>query len=158
MIRLVAMDVDGTLTDGGFWMDGDGNEWKRFDVRDGYGIVTLHRAGIETAFISGRFSKATKQRAAELGVTRLVNGAGDKLSELRKIAEELNIAKEEIAFIGDDEPDLECVCWCGLGIAVSDARGGLPRAADWVTPSPGGSGAVREACEYILERNERERK
>lgn len=156
MIRLVAMDVDGTLTDGGFWMDGDGGEWKRFDVRDGYGIELLHRAGVETAIISGRRSKATEQRAAGLGVKRVVNGTRDKLAELKKMADELGLRSEEIAFIGDDEPDFSCVAWCGLGIAVSDARGGLPEIADWIAPHPGGFGALRDAAEYILARNGRE--
>lgn len=157
MIALVAMDVDGTLTDGGFYMDGEGRELKRFDVRDGYGVVLLQRMGIEVAFISGRFSAATEQRAAGLGVKRVVNGTGDKLSDLKKIAGELGLSRGEIAFIGDDEPDLACVEWCGLGIAVADARGGLAEAADWVAPSPGGRGAVRDAAEYIAARNRRER-
>lgn len=157
MIALVAMDVDGTLTDGGFYMDGEGRELKRFDVRDGYGIVLLKRAGIEVAFVSGRFSKATGQRAADLGVTRVVNGTGDKLRDLRAMADELGLSRGEIAFVGDDEPDRACVEWCGLGIAVADARGGLGEAADWVTPSPGGRGAVRDAAEYVIARNGRER-
>ena len=157
MIGLVAMDVDGTLTDGGFYMDGEGNELKRFDVRDGYGIVLLKKAGIEVAFVSGRFSKATAQRALDLGVKRVVNGTDDKLRDLKKIADELGLTREQIAFIGDDEPDRICVEWCGLGIAVADARGGLLEVADWITPNPGGRGAVRDAAEYVVERNGRER-
>lgn len=151
------MDVDGTLTDGGFYMDGEGNELKRFDVKDGYGIVMLKRAGIEVAFVSGRFSRATDQRAADLGVSRVINGTDDKLRELKKIASELGLSREEVAFIGDDAPDLSCVEWCGLGIAVADARGGLPESADWIAPSRGGFGAVRDAAEHILARNGRER-
>lgn len=155
MIRLVAMDVDGTLTDGGFYMDGDGHEFKRFDVRDGYGIVMLRFAGIRTAFISGRHSKATASRAAELGVDIVINGTDDKLRDLTRIANELCLSPEEVVFIGDDEPDKACVEWCGLGIAVADARGGLPEAADWVAPSRGGRGAVRDAAEYVMSLNGR---
>ena len=157
MIGLVAMDVDGTLTDGGFYMDGEGNELKRFDVRDGYGIVMLKKAGVEVAFVSGRFSKATAQRAVDLGVARVINGTEDKLRDLKKIADELGLAREEIAFIGDDAPDRICVEWCGLGIAVADARGGLLEVADWIAPNRGGHGAVRDAAEYVVERNGRER-
>ncbi len=151
------MDVDGTMTDGGFYMDGEGNELKRFDVRDGYGVVMLKRAGIKVVFISGRFSRATDQRATDLGVPRVINGTDDKLRDLKKIAGELGLSREEIAFIGDDAPDRSCIEWCGLGIAVADARGGLLELADWIAPNRGGYGAVRDAAEYILARNERER-
>lgn len=149
-IALFAMDVDGTLTDGAFYIDGTGNEYKRFDVKDGYGIERLMRAGIKTAFISGRHSSATDARAQRLGVDIVINGSGPKLPHLERIAAELGISREQVAFIGDDLPDLECVCWAGLGIAVSDATEEVLRAADWIAPRPGGFGAVRAAADYIL--------
>lgn len=153
MIRLVAMDIDGTLTDGGFFMDGEGNEFKRFDVRDGYGIVMLKKSGVEVAFISGRRSKATDQRARDLGVESVINGTRDKLPDLVAMAAGLGLDSSEVAFIGDDVPDVECMEWAGLGMAVSDATPEALAAADWVSRSPGGHGAVREAAEYISKLN-----
>lgn len=150
MIRLVAMDIDGTLTDGGFYMDGSGCEFKRFDVRDGYGIVMLKKAGVEVAFISGRASPATDARARDLGVARVVNGTGDKLPHLAAMAGELGLDASEVAFIGDDLPDLTCIEWAGLGIAVADAADEVRAAAAWVSPKDGGRGAVRAAAERIL--------
>ena len=158
MIRLVALDIDGTLTDGAFYMDGKGGEFKRFHVRDGYGIVMLRQARIEVAFISGRYSAVTAQRAEDLGVQRVVNGAKDKLPHLVAMATELGLDASEIAYIGDDIPDLQCIEWAGLGIAVSDAAAEVTASADWVAPYPGGDGAVRAAAEYILALNEAERR
>jgi 3-deoxy-D-manno-octulosonate 8-phosphate phosphatase (KDO 8-P phosphatase) len=148
-IRLVAMDVDGTLTDGGLYMDGE-RELKKFNVRDGYGIVEMMRSGIEVAFVSGRYSAATDARARDLGVFRVVNGTGDKLRDLSSMADELGLAPAEVAFIGDDVPDVPCVEWAGLGVAVGDAAREVKAAADMVLHARGGEGAVREAAEYIM--------
>jgi 3-deoxy-D-manno-octulosonate 8-phosphate phosphatase (KDO 8-P phosphatase) len=153
MIRLVAMDVDGTLTDGGFYMDGEA-EFKKFNVRDGYGIAEMLKRGIEVAFISGRYSAATDARAKDLGVARVFNGTKDKLRDLRSSADELGLAREEVAFIGDDIPDIPCLQWAGLGVAVCDAPDEVKRASDMVLGSRGGEGAVREAAEYIIRLNE----
>lgn len=154
MIKLFALDVDGTLTDGGVYMDGAGNEFKRFDIQDGYGIVQLLRAGVKVVFISGRFSSATQQRAENLKITLCINGTSDKLPDLQKIASDWGISQHEIAYAGDDIPDLDCIKWAGLGIAVANARTALIEAADWATPNPGGRGAVRDCAEYILQLNE----
>ncbi|MDR1885807.1 MAG: HAD-IIIA family hydrolase [Synergistaceae bacterium] len=156
MIRLVAMDVDGTLTDGGIYMGASGEELKRFGVRDGYGIAALVDSGVEIAFISGRSSESTERRAAELGVKRVVNGTRDKLPAFISIAESMGISRSETVFIGDDIPDIPCIKWAGLGVAVADASEETRRAADMVTSSPGGRGAVREVCEYVLRLNGRE--
>ena len=94
-IRLLALDVDGTLTDGGVYMNGQGGEFKRFDIRDGMGIVRLKKAGVEIALISGRHSAATEQRARDLGITRLHNGVADKMPLLSAIVEELGITFTE---------------------------------------------------------------
>jgi 3-deoxy-D-manno-octulosonate 8-phosphate phosphatase (KDO 8-P phosphatase) len=153
MIRLVAMDVDGTLTDGGIYMDGLGNEMKRFDVKDGTGISLLREASIETAFISGRASKPTDRRAKDLGVTRVVNGTSDKLADLKAMAAELGLDASEVAFIGDDLQDVECMKWAGLGIAVKDASQEALSAADWVSPRDGGHGALRDAALHIIRLN-----
>jgi 3-deoxy-D-manno-octulosonate 8-phosphate phosphatase (KDO 8-P phosphatase) len=153
MIRLVAMDVDGTLTDGGFYMDGE-REFKKFNVRDGYGIAEMQRAGIEVAFISGRYSAATDARAKNLSVSRVVNGTDDKLGVLESMAAELGLSSGEVAFIGDDVPDIPCIAWAGSRMAVGDAAEEVKAAAGVVLNSSGGHGAVREAAGRILKINE----
>ncbi|MDR1943911.1 MAG: HAD-IIIA family hydrolase [Synergistaceae bacterium] len=155
MIRLVGMDVDGTLTDGGIYMDAAGGEFKRFNVKDGAGIVSLLRSGVEVAFISGRRSGATDRRAQDLGVTRVINGTPDKLPDLTAIAAELGLDASEVAFIGDDVQDVSCMKWAGLGIAVADASAEALGAADWITPRDGGAGAIRDAADYIARINGR---
>jgi 3-deoxy-D-manno-octulosonate 8-phosphate phosphatase (KDO 8-P phosphatase) len=102
------------------------------------------------AFISGRYSPATEARASNLGVRKVFNGAGDKLEVLSSLAAEIGVARDEVAFIGDDVPDVPCIEWAGLGIAVGDAADGAKAAADFVTLSFGGHGAVREAIDHIL--------
>ena len=153
MIKLVALDVDGTLTDGGVYLDGAGAEFKRFDIQDGMGLVLPRKAGVRVAIISGRFSQATEGRARELGVELLYNGVGDKLPVLKALAGELGLEPEEIAFVGDDVNDLACLQWSGLGIAVANGRPEVRAAADRVTEAGGGYGAVREAAELILSLN-----
>ena len=153
MIKLFAMDVDGTLTDGGIYMDGRGGELKRFDVQDGHGIVSLLKSGVKVVFISGRFSEPTCQRAENLKITRCLTGVSDKLAALKALAEEWSFEPQEIAFAGDDVPDIEAVSWCGLGIAVANACQELQKAADMVTVRDGGRGAVRDSAEYIMRLN-----
>lgn len=153
MIKLFALDVDGTLTDGGVYMDGSGGEFKRFDIQDGYGLVRLMERGVRVVFISGRYSASTQQRAENLRVSRCINGTKDKLSDLQALCGEWGVSREEVAFAGDDLPDLECVEWAALGIAVANARPELSAAADWHTASGGGHGAIRECAEHILSIN-----
>ncbi len=155
IIRLFALDVDGTLTDGGVYLDGSGSEYKRFDVRDGMGFALLRRAGVEIAWISGRFSAATARRASELQVFRLFNGVEEKLPALQALTEELGISLEETAYMGDDVNDLACLRSAGLALAPSDAVEEVRSAADMVTPSRAGHGAVRDAAEFILAHNRR---
>lgn len=153
MFRLIALDVDGTLTDGGVYLDGAGSEFKRFDIQDGMGLVLLRRAGVRVAIISGRFSQATEGRARELGVDLLYNGVGDKLPVLQKLSAELALTSEEVVFVGDDVNDIDCIRWCGMGIAVANARPEVLREADRITAARGGCGAVREAAEMVLKMN-----
>jgi len=150
VVRLFALDVDGTLTDGGVWMDGSGSEWKRFDIRDGLGLILLRRAGVEVAWISGRASPATRCRAEDLGIRLLYNGVADKLPVLRKLAEERGLSPEEVAYMGDDLPDRECLLWAGLGMAPSDAHPDILSIAGWIAARPAGFGAVREAADHLL--------
>jgi 3-deoxy-D-manno-octulosonate 8-phosphate phosphatase (KDO 8-P phosphatase) len=156
MIRLAAFDVDGTLTDGGIYLDGEGGEWKRFDVQDGMGLSLLARSGVILAIISGRYSPVTERRARELGIEHCANGVGEKLPVLRDLARKLGISPEEIAFLGDDVNDLACITWAGLGMAVQNALPEVQKAAKHVTHRSGGAGAVREAAEYILAYNRSE--
>lgn len=153
MIKLFALDVDGTLTDGGIYMDGAGNELKRFDVQDGQGIVQLLKSGVKVVFISGRYSAPTQQRADNLKITRCINGTDDKLRDLSSLAAVWGITAAETAYAGDDTPDIECVKWSGLGIAVSNAHPSVAACADFVTERTGGRGAVRECADYIMKLN-----
>lgn len=149
MIKLFALDVDGTLTDGGVYMDGSGKEFKRFDIQDGYGLVQLLRAGVKVVFISGRYSEATQRRSDDLKITRCINGTEDKLSDLKRLCAMWGILQEEVAFAGDDMPDAECIEWAGLGIAVANAHPEVLVKADWRTIARGGRGAVRECSDHI---------
>lgn len=154
MIKLFALDVDGTLTDGGVYMDGKGGEYKRFDIQDGYGIRKLIDQGIKVFFVSGRYSAATQQRADDLRVTGCINGTRDKLGDLKVLAERYQATREEVAFAGDDIPDIECIEWAGFGIAVANAVPEVVIAADWKTERPGGHGAIRECAEKLIKINE----
>ena len=153
MIRLFAMDVDGTLTDGGVYMDGKGGELKRFDIQDGYGLASLLRAGVKVVFISGRFSAPTQQRAEDLKISYCINGTKNKLSDLKKLAAEWGIKQSDVAYAGDDLPDLDCLGWAGLAMAPANARKEVLAAADWITAESGGHGAIRACAEHIFEIN-----
>ena len=158
MIKLFALDVDGTLTDGGIYMDGNGNELKRFDVQDGYGLADLLKRGINVIVLSGRYSASTLQRADNLKITCCVNGTDDKLSDLKNIAGKYSLSYSEIAYAGDDIPDIECIKWAGIGLATANARKIVKEAADWCSELCGGHGAVRDFAEYIVRFNEEENK
>lgn len=153
MIRLAAFDVDGTLTDGGIYLDGGEGEWKRFDVQDGMGLSLLARSGVILAIISGRYSPVTERRVRELRIEHCINGVVEKLPVLQELARNLEIAPEEVAFVGDDINDLPCIAWAGLGMAVQNALPEVKEAAKYTTRRSGGFGAVREAAEYILTYN-----
>lgn len=145
--------MDGTLTDGGIFLDGAGREWKRFDIQDGMGLARLQKSGVEVALLSGRRSEATAARARELGIAEVVNGVSDKLPALQALCRSRGIHPEEVCFVGDDLNDIECIRWCGLGVAVRNARIDVKAVADWITPSRGGQGAVREVADRILALN-----
>ncbi len=149
-IRLLLLDVDGVLTDGRIWLDGSGREIKGFHVRDGLGIRMLLEAGIEVAIVTGRRSEAVAARAAELGVYRLYQGVADKKRHCEGIRRQLGLEREEVACVGDDLPDLDMFMEAGYRIAVADAAEEIRSAADALTVSPGGRGAVREVCEWLL--------
>jgi 3-deoxy-D-manno-octulosonate 8-phosphate phosphatase (KDO 8-P phosphatase) len=150
-IKLLALDVDGVLTDGAVTYTSAGEELKSFNIRDGLGIKLLQRAGIEVAIITGRGSPQVERRARELGIVALVQGREDKLTALNELCENHALALEECAYMGDDLPDLAAVRAAGLGLTVAGAAPAVSAAADWCATLGGGAGAVREACEALLD-------
>jgi 3-deoxy-D-manno-octulosonate 8-phosphate phosphatase (KDO 8-P phosphatase) len=149
-ICLLALDVDGVLTDGSIYYGNSGEELKAFNIRDGLGIKLLQRAGISVVIITGRQSEIVARRARELGITDVVQGREDKRTALLEICSARGIAVEACAYMGDDLPDLGAIMDAGLGLTVAGAAGPVAAAADWQSELPGGGGAVREACEFIL--------
>jgi len=149
-IRLLALDVDGVLTDGRIYYGNDGEELKAFNIKDGLGIKLLQQSGVKVAIITGRQSHIVARRAEELGIEDVVQGRDDKRQALLELSQRLGIDIEECAYMGDDLPDLGAVSAAGLGMTVADASQAVRKAADWVSAAAGGGGAVREACEFIL--------
>ena len=149
-VKLVVFDVDGVLTDGGIILDDRGVETKRFHVRDGSGIKYLIRSGLKVAFLSGRTSLVVRVRAAELGVDEVVLGAIDKLPAYEALTARLGLADEEVAYVGDDLPDLPVMRRAGVAAAVADAASEVGEAADVRLASRGGEGAAREFAEMVL--------
>ena len=149
-IKLVCFDVDGTLTDGRLHYDSEGRESKDFHVLDGQGMVLLRRFGIAVVFITARNSQSAAHRAADLGVRAFI-GAKDKLAQVRMLCEELGIGLDEVAFMGDDLPDLEVMLAVGLGVAPANAHHWIAERARWSTRSQGGKGAGRELCDLLLD-------
>lgn len=149
-IRLLVLDVDGVMTDGGLYYDADGRETKVFNVKDGYGIKAVAAIGITVAVISGRRCTAVEMRTAELDIKYVSLSQDDKLAALNAIVEQLNVPMEAVAFVGDDVPDLPILIAAGLGIAVADAHPDVLAAADWCTRLNGGKGAVREVCDLLI--------
>lgn len=149
-IKLLLLDVDGVLTDGSIVYADDGTEIKRFHVRDGSGLKFWQRAGNRAAIVSGRTSKAVEMRAAELGVSPVLQGRPDKLPAFAEVLALTGLRPDEVCAIGDDLPDLPVLRRCGLAVAVADACPEVRAAAHYVTAAPGGRGAVREAVEWLL--------
>lgn len=151
-IRLLALDADGVLTDGRIFIaDASGSEWTMgFSVRDGHGIRQLIRAGLEVAVISGRDSYGLRLRLGELGIGLSALRCTNKWTALREMLAELGLEPRQVAFVGDDLPDLPAMKHAGLAIAVADAHPQVQAAADWTTALPGGHGAVREVCDFLL--------
>jgi 3-deoxy-D-manno-octulosonate 8-phosphate phosphatase (KDO 8-P phosphatase) len=149
-IRLLVLDVDGTLTDGSIVLGPDGQEWKRFCVRDGLGIAMWKRAGGLVAIITGRRSEALTHRARELGIDHVHQSASDKAQALGTVLAATGCAAHETVAIGDDLPDLALFRRVAFGMAPADAAPEVRAAARHVMRSPGGHGAVREAIEVLL--------
>ena len=154
-VRLVILDVDGVLTDGGVYVGefpgGEVLEMKRFDIQDGLGIKLLQEAGVEVAVVSGRMSRATEIRARELGIEEChQDGGARKLRIIRRLMEERGLEWSQVAMLGDDLPDLAVLRRVGLPAVVANATDEARKAAVWQGEKRGGQGAVREFCESLL--------
>jgi 3-deoxy-D-manno-octulosonate 8-phosphate phosphatase (KDO 8-P phosphatase) len=149
-IKFLLLDVDGVLTDGKLYYGNSGEELKAFNIQDGLGIKLLQQAGIQVGIITGRVSALLQRRADELGISPVIQGREDKLTALRELLQGMDLGLNEIAFMGDDLPDLSVINSVGLGITVANASSTLTKEATWQTRRSGGDGAVREAAEMIL--------
>jgi len=150
-IRLVIFDVDGVLTDGSLFIGDDGQEYKAFNSRDGHGMKMLRSTGVEIAIITGRSSEVVRHRVSDLGIRHVYQGQHDKLVAFDELLKTLNLATDEIAYVGDDVVDLPVMRRVGLAVAVQDAHFLVKQHAHWQTPHCGGRGAGRDVCELIME-------
>ncbi len=150
VVKLLILDVDGVLTDGRLYLSDDGTETKCFHVHDGAGLVQMNKIGIRVAVISGRASPATEERLRELGIDNVILGCDDKYAAAHSLIQDYGFRWNEVVCVGDDEADVPLLEAAGLGVAVADSRLEARNAADWITPNPGGMGAVRDVCDWLL--------
>lgn len=150
-IRLFATDVDGVLTDAGMYYSESGDEWKKFNTRDGMGIKLLQRAGLITAIVTQERTRLVARRAEKLAIPELHQGVMDKLSVIREMAIRHGISLQQIAYIGDDVNDIEALKAVGVSAAPADGLPQVLEVVDYVCQKKGGEGAVRELAELILQ-------
>ena len=154
-VRLLLFDVDGVMTDGTVSIAASGDETKTFSIRDGAALVWAQRAGFEVALLSGRPSQATARRAAELGITRVLQGPPDKRQAYQGLLKECAVTDREVAYMGDDWLDLVILERVGLAAAPADAMKEVRQRVHWVSRFPGGRGAVRDLIEMMLKAHRR---
>jgi 3-deoxy-D-manno-octulosonate 8-phosphate phosphatase (KDO 8-P phosphatase) len=154
-IKLLALDVDGVLTDGTLIINDDGSESKFFNSLDGHGIKMWQRAGLKVALISGRTSAPTQRRAEQLKIEYIFQECHYKLPVVEKLAGQIGLSPENVAFVGDDLTDMPVMRYVGFAVAVANAVDDVKQCADYVTTCPGGRGAVREVIEYIFKNSGR---
>ena len=150
-IRCLICDVDGVLTDGSVYLDNHEGELKAFNIKDGLGIKLMQRAGIETAIITGRNSPVVSRRMKELGITHFYQGQADKSAAFNDLLQKLSLSADEVAYVGDDLPDLPLMKQVGIGFAPADAASFVREKADYLLQTDGGKGAVREIAELLLQ-------
>jgi len=155
-IKLLSLDVDGVMTDGGLYYTDDGSQFRKFNVKDGLGIKRAMKAGVEVCIISASRATSTYTRAEHLGIKHVRIGSEDKLADLQAIAAELGVQVHEVAHMGDDLTDIELMNGVGLGLTVADAVPETIAQAHYVTAKSGGKGAVREICDMIVKIRERD--
>lgn len=150
-IKLFVCDIDGVFSDGRIYLGNDGEELKAFHTKDGYGVKALAASGVDLAVITGRNSNIVNTRMTALNVKHIIQGKEDKLPVLKELLAVENLLPEHVAYIGDDMPDFACMEYVGLSIAVNDAHPSILQLADYVTRNRGGFGAVREACDIMMQ-------
>ena len=150
-VRLVIFDVDGVLTDGRLWYGPGGEQLKAFHAFDGHGVKLLELGGLKTALISGRESQAVAERARELGIEHVIQGADDKQAAFRGLLRRTGLKREASAYMGDDVVDMAVLKRCGFACVPHEAPEEVRRCAHYVASAPAGHGAAREVCEFILE-------
>ena len=150
LIRLMAFDVDGVMTDGGLYLSDSGEEFKRFNALDGHGLKMLKASGVEVAIITGRTSRCVEARAQNLGITHVYQGVVEKLDAMINLLNQLELSRDAAAYMGDDVVDLTVMRHVGLSISVPESPQLVREYSDYVTQRNGGHGAVREACELIM--------
>ena len=150
-IKLLALDVDGVLTDGGLYYTDSGEELKKFNIKDGQGLKKLRQSGIEVAIISASSSKSTLHRTQKLGISHSFINVEDKLSTLKKLCVQLSLSLSEVAYVGDDDNDLLVLRAVGCPFTVADAMPENKARAIYITRQSGGQGAVREVCDLLIE-------
>ncbi|MCZ7559903.1 MAG: HAD-IIIA family hydrolase [Burkholderiaceae bacterium] len=155
LVRLVALDVDGTLTDGRLFIGPSGEAMKAFSVRDGFGLTLLREAGVKLVMITARQSAIVETRAAELRFDEVRQGVKDKAAALREICAHFGLGVQQAAYVGDDWPDLRAMALAGLAASVADAPEAVRERAHWVSLAPAGRGAVREFAEFVLQSQQR---
>ena len=154
-IKLLLLDVDGVLTDGRIIYDSAGGETKAFDAQDGPGLKLVQRAGIQVGIITGRRSEVVARRAAELGIELVYQGIKDKSLPFKEILERLSLTAAEVAYVGDDIVDLPVMRQVGFAATVADAMEDVKPFAHMISERPGGRGAVREICDFLLKESGR---
>ncbi len=154
-IKAVLFDVDGVLTDGSLTFDEDGRELKTFNAKDGQGIVMLNRAGILTGIITARKNPTVRHRFENLGMTKLYEGEKNKIAALEDFMKEFVLNFDEIAYVGDDLPDICVLSKVGLACTPADGMDEVKKYAHFISTKNGGRGAVREICDFILKNSGR---
>lgn len=150
-IKLLLLDVDGVLTDGRLFFNNQGDEYKAFNTLDGHGIKMLQKSGVKVGIITGRTSELVARRARDLGISILVQGREDKWDALQEILREHPFSLDEIAFMGDDWPDLAVMTRVGLALCVANAHPAIVERSHWQSQQKGGEGAVRAACDLMMQ-------
>jgi 3-deoxy-D-manno-octulosonate 8-phosphate phosphatase (KDO 8-P phosphatase) len=154
-IRLLLLDVDGVMTDGGIYFTERGDEVKKFNIHDGYGIAKLQKSGVIVGILTGRTSQLVVRRARELGISEVHQNLENKLEMYEQIRTKLNLTDHQVAYIGDDEPDIPVMKKAGFAACPANATVTVRREADFICKNRGGEGAVREVVDIILESQSR---
>lgn len=150
-IKLFVCDIDGVFSDGRIYLGNNGEELKAFHTKDGYGVKALGASGVDVAVITGRTSTIVQTRMSALNVKYIVQGEENKLPALKAMLAALKLTPEQVAYIGDDMPDFDCLNYVGFSIAVNDAHPAILKSCDYTTYTRGGFGAVRETCDLIMQ-------